>query len=470
MHRLLKNLKQSFSSVRNKSTLAAPANFKQNIYPIELGEIPEPLKYDHQYQETKLSNGIRVATEHYDAPLSTVGIMIDAGSRNETMANTGTAHFLEHLHFKGTNRRTRVMLERGIENMGGNLNAYTSRETTLYQMQVFKQDVGEAVDIMADMILNSKYDPTNVEIEKEVILREADEVDADTREMILENIHFTSYRDHIMGQPILGNRDSIRKITNEDLKKFVYTHYIGPRLVVVGGGPVEHNRLVEISESILGNLRTSTEIPIVGEDKPTFTGSTIHSRDDCIDQVHLGLFYPAPSWADPDYWAFLLLQRIIAETDPEQSNILSVPNLLLGNQKIASQEECLYIPYKDVGMIGYYASVAEDKVQDLTKQYLEVFEKVTQEVPEEELVKGKNKIFHELLQLEVGAEVIQTLGSQLIYMNRRVPKSEIAKRVAALDSNYLKSVFQRWFKGQTPSLAFHGKLDQVEKMYHVYNF
>jgi predicted Zn-dependent peptidase len=140
---------------------------------LEDGEIPEALKYDRPFELTTLANGVRVASEYWPGPLSTVGVLIEAGSRHETMANAGTAHFLEHLNFKGTKRRTRIDIERGTEDFGGNLNAFTAREMTLYQLQVFAGDEERALDTISDMIMHSNHTAEAVELEKAVILQEA---------------------------------------------------------------------------------------------------------------------------------------------------------------------------------------------------------------------------------------------------------------------------------------------------------
>ena len=122
---------------------------------IALGEIPEALKYDRPYKITRISNGIRVMSEPSRSELSAVGVFIGAGSRHEKYENSGEAHFLEHLHFKGTSRRSRYQLETEVENRGNQLNAYTSREFTLYHMLTFKNDVPHAVDMLGDMLCNS---------------------------------------------------------------------------------------------------------------------------------------------------------------------------------------------------------------------------------------------------------------------------------------------------------------------------
>ena len=145
-------------------------------------------------QITTLSNGLTVATEsHPQAQTATVGVWIDAGSRAETDATNGTAHFLEHMAFKGTNRRTQHALELEVENLGAHLNAYTSREQTVYYAKSFRKDVGTSVDIISDILQNSKLENTAIERERDVILREQQEVDKQLEEVVFDHLHSVAF-------------------------------------------------------------------------------------------------------------------------------------------------------------------------------------------------------------------------------------------------------------------------------------
>lgn len=159
---------------------------------------------------TTLSNGLTVATEsHPHAETATVGVWIDAGSRAENDANNGTAHFLEHLAFKGTNRRTQHELELEVENIGAHLNAYTSREQTVYYAKSFRKDVGKAVDIVSDILQGSKLESSAVERERDVILREQQEVDKQLEEVVFDHLHAVAYQ----GQTLFVSLESVLNIS-----------------------------------------------------------------------------------------------------------------------------------------------------------------------------------------------------------------------------------------------------------------
>lgn len=187
------------------------APIMKNFGDLPRGEIPEPLKYERPMETTTLSNGIRVCTERMrQSSVAAVGVFIGAGSRNETLETSGSAHFLEHLHFKGTTNRTRRQLEMEVENSGSQLNAYTSREHTLYHMLTFPDGFSKSVEILGDMICNSTLDNQHLEMEKDTIWQELEATNQDSKETLMENVYYNIYREHMMGQPILGDIDNIR--------------------------------------------------------------------------------------------------------------------------------------------------------------------------------------------------------------------------------------------------------------------
>ena len=169
-------------------------------------------------ETSTLPNGLRVASQSGHGETATVGVWIDAGSRYETERNNGVAHFLEHMAFKGTHKRTRMQMEEAIENMGGHLNAYTSREQTVYYAQVFKDDVPQAMDILSDILLNSKFDEDAIVSERDVILRELREVQMQTEEVIFDCLHEVAYAGGGLGRTILGPPENIQSISKSILR------------------------------------------------------------------------------------------------------------------------------------------------------------------------------------------------------------------------------------------------------------
>ena len=221
---------------------------------------------------------------------ATVGVWIDAGSRYETEKNNGAAHFLEHMAFKGTKNRTQQALEEEIENMGGHLNAYTSREQTVYYAKVFKNDVPKAMEILSDILLNSLLDEGAITRERDVILREMEEVNKQYDEQILDHLHETAFMGTGLGRTILGPEENIRSLTRDDLSSYIRTHYTSDRFVIAGAGAVDHKQLVELTEKHFGNLpKTPKDGVSLKFDPAIFTGSDKRIRYDSM-KVQYAIF------------------------------------------------------------------------------------------------------------------------------------------------------------------------------------
>jgi len=227
---------------------------------------------------TTLSNGLRVATEsNLAAKTATVGVWIDAGSRFETEESNGTAHFLEHMIFKGTEKRSARDLEEEIENMGGHLNAYTSREQTTYYAKVLDKDVNKALDILADILQNSTFDKSRITRERDVILREMEEVEGQTEEVIFDHLHATAFQYTPLGRTILGPAQNIKTITKEHLQNYIQTHYTAPRMVIAASGAVKHEEVVEEVKKLFTKLSAdpTTASQLVAKEPAIFTGSEV---------------------------------------------------------------------------------------------------------------------------------------------------------------------------------------------------
>merc|ERR1719464_31913 len=212
-----------------------------------------------QTDVTTLDNGLRIGSETtIGAETATVGVWIDSGSRYETAQNNGAAHFLEHMAFKGTSKRTKQALEEQIENMGGHLNAYTSREQTAYFAKVFKQDVPTAVEIISDILLNSTLSPDAINVERDVILREMQEVNKNQEELVLDHLHATAFQGTSLGRTILGTEENIRNLSREQLVEYIQTQYTAPRMVLVGAGAVDHDKLCDLANEHFGSLPSTS--------------------------------------------------------------------------------------------------------------------------------------------------------------------------------------------------------------------
>jgi processing peptidase subunit beta len=397
----------------------------ENFGDLPKGEIPEPLKHVRPFEMTTLENGVRVCTERMDSPLCAVGVFVDAGSRYETLETSGSAHFLEHLLFKGTKNRTKSQFESEIEQMGATLDAYTSREHTLYHMQCFPKDVGRCVNILGDMMQNPLLGKNQINEEKDTIKTELEESNKDVQEIIMEAAHFNSYRDHYMGQPILGDIDNIYNVSQDMVKEYHMTHYVGENMIIVATGNVNHKDFVDQVARDFANVNRTPPAGFEKKNmtKPVYTPSIMLMRDDENYNAGIGVFYDAPSWHHEDYYAFLLMERIIGSYSADRNGParLNDPNkqystleATMGARPDISKACGIYTPYRDCGLFGMYLYGNEVWNRYMTYQGISQPANYGLYMNQVEVYRARARLWQELLNIQSPTDVLQLIGPQIL--------------------------------------------------------
>ncbi|XP_032076919.1 mitochondrial-processing peptidase subunit beta [Thamnophis elegans] len=418
--------------------------------------------------ETKVStldNGLRVASEDSGLTTCTVGLWIDAGSRYENEKNNGTAHFLEHMAFKGTKKRSQLDLELEIENMGAHLNAYTSREQTVYYAKAFSKDLPRAVEILADIIQNSTLGEAEIERERGVILREMQEVETNLQEVVFDYLHATAYQNTALGRTILGPTENIKSINRNDLVEYITTHYKGPRIVLASAGGVAHGELLELAKYHFGNLPS-----IKKEGAPVlppcqFTGSEIRVRDDKMPLAHLAIAVEAAGWCHPDTIPLMVANTLIGNWDRSFGGGMNLSSKLAqaachGNlcHSFQSFNTC----YTDTGLWGLYmvceGATLEDMMHYVQREWIRLCTSVT----ESEVARAKNLLkTNMLLQLDGSTPICEDIGRQMLCYNRRIPIPELEARIEAVDAQTIKEVCTKYIYNKRPAVAAVGPLEQL---------
>ncbi|KAI9718511.1 MAG: hypothetical protein M1828_006694 [Chrysothrix sp. TS-e1954] len=405
-----------------------------------------PTSHGVTTESTTLSNGFTIATEHSPwAQTSTVGVWIDAGSRAETKQTNGTAHFLEHLAFKGTQNRSQHALELEIENMGGHLNAYTSRENTVYYAKSFNSDVPRAVDILADILQNSKLEPQAIERERDVILREQEEVDKQMEEVVFDHLHGTAFQGQALGRTILGPKENIASITRSDLANYIKSNYTADRMVLVSAGGIPHADVVKLAEKYFADIPASTPssspnlLGTSGRKKeiPDFVGSEVRYRDDTMPTANIAIAVEGVSWNDDDYFTALVTQAIVGNWDramgasPYLGSKLST---FVHNNGLANSFMSFSTSYSDTGLWGIY--LVTDKVtriDDLVHFTLREWSRLSYNVSEGEVERAKAQLKASiLLSLDGTTAVAEDIGRQIITTGRRMTPEEVEKVVGEI--------------------------------------
>jgi processing peptidase subunit beta len=420
---------------------------------------------------TTLKNGLRVASEPSAGETATVGVYINTGSRYEDSKNNGTAHFLEHMLFKGTARRTRQNLEMEVENIGGHLNAYTSREQTVFNIKVFKNDVGQALDILSDILSNSQITPDAIERERDVILREMQEVEGQMEEVIFDRLHETAYRGTALAQTILGPSENIKNITKADIDKYVKSHYTAPRMVIAAAGNIDHSQLVAHSEKYFSQIPTNPTNGIEPvKQAARFTGSDILIRYDSMPFAHITYAFETAGWNDPDNIPLMVIQTMLDGWDSSNSaGPYSSSELVksVSSHDLAKSIVPFNTQYSDTGLFGLYAVAPPAGQQQLAIAMGESLTGLCFNVSEEHLHEAKTKLKLSLLgQLDGSSAVCEEIGRQMLSYGRRIHPIELLNRIESVDANAIKACAKRFFYDKDYAMSAIGPLHELPD----YNF
>ncbi|RPA81597.1 hypothetical protein BJ508DRAFT_414668 [Ascobolus immersus RN42] len=449
----LKNAARSQKAPFLTRSLAAPA------------ATPTP---GHVTQTTTLKNGLTVATEYSPyAQTATCGVWIDAGSRAETDATNGVAHFLEHLAFKGTKNRSQHQLELEIENMGGHLNAYTSRENTVYYAKSFKDDAPKTVEILADILQNSKLEESAIERERDVILREQEEVDKQLEEVVFDHLHATAFQGQALGRTILGPKENILSIKKNDLSDYITKNYKADRMVLVGAGGIPHEQLVELAEKNFGNLTPSENPVTIGAPRgarPDFVGSEVRMRDDTLGTAHIAIAVEGVSWKDPDYFTALVAQAIIGNWDRAMGNAPYLGSRLssfVHKHQLANSFMSFSTSYSDTGLWGIYLVTDKlTKIDDLVHFALREWTRLAQSVSEAEVERAKAQLKASLLlSLDGTTSVAEDIGRQIVTTGRRMNPAEIERVLGAITGKDIVEFAQKRIWDQDIAVSAVGGIE-----------
>ncbi|XP_031490607.1 probable mitochondrial-processing peptidase subunit beta, mitochondrial isoform X2 [Nymphaea colorata] len=433
---------------------------------------PEPLLVDHtgilsapETRVTTLPNGLRVATEsNVASKTATVGVWIDAGSRFESEHTNGTAHFLEHMIFKGTKKRTVRALEEEIENMGGHLNAYTSREQTTYYAKVLGKDVPVALDILADILQNSSFSEERINRERDVILREMEEVESQAEEVIFDHLHATAFQYTPLGRTILGPAQNIKTITKADLENYISTHYTAPRMVISAAGAVKHEDVVAQAKKLFTKLSNdpTTASQLVQKEPATFTGSEVRIIDDDVPLAQFAVAFSGASWTDPDSVALMVMQSMLGSWNKNAGGGKHVGSELaqrIGINEIAESMMAFNTNYKDTGLFGVYAIAKPDCLDDLAYAIMYEMSKLSYRVSEADVTRARNQLKSSLLlHIDGTSPVAEDIGRQLLTYGRRIPIAELFARIDAVDASTVKRVANRFIFDRDVAIAAMGPI------------
>jgi predicted Zn-dependent peptidase len=333
---------------------------------------------------TTLPNGLRVVTESMPGLLSaSVGVWVCAGGRHENADQNGVAHFLEHMAFKGTRKRTARRIAEEIEDVGGYINAYTSREMTAYYARVLTADVRLALDVIADIVLNPVFNSKDIEVERHVILQEIGQALDTPDDIIFDWLHEVSYPNQPFGRTILGPEERVAQFSRADLRGFVASHYGPDKMIVSAAGGVDHDELVLLATEIFGGLKPIGNGLIT---PAAFAGGERREIKE-LEQVHFALNFEAPGYRDADVYT---AQVYATAMGGGMSSRLF--------QKIREERGLCYSifaqsgAYEDTGQITVYAGTSVDEIAALSDLAVVEIKRAADDMTEAEVARARAQL------------------------------------------------------------------------------
>ncbi len=412
-----------------------------------------------EVQSTKLSNGIAVLTEHMPGLRSvTAGIWVRRGSRHESPELNGICHFIEHSVFKGTRRRTAREIAVESDQLGGHLDAYTTHEMTGFATKVADTSLSQAVDLLADIVANPRFDQQDLEREQMVILEEMKMVEDTPDELLGELFNAAYFPDHPLGRPIEGTRETVPTFDHKTTLAFHAREFSYSNLVVAAAGNVEHARLLELVGAAFDGCEgvAARRLQPRIERSPRPAAPILVELKGELEQAHLIVATPWPSALGEDRYEASLLASVMG--GGTSSRLW---------QKIREERGLAYSvgaggsAFSDIGVFTIYASTSPsqlDEVLDLSMN--ELRQVVMESVSEEELRIARDQAVSSiLLGLESSSARAGTLARQEIIHGRRISPEEVIEKIRSVTPEQLKAVAQRYFKSETLALGALGNLN-----------
>lgn len=406
-----------------------------------------------------LSNGFRVVTEHMPGLESaSVGIWVNAGGRHERVEQNGIAHFLEHMAFKGTKRRSALQIAEAIEDVGGYINAYTSREVTAYYARVLKDDVPLAMDVIGDIVRHPVFDPREIEVERGVILQEIG-MSLDTPDdVIFDWLQEAAYPGQPIGRTILGPTERVKSFSRDDLSGFVAEHYGPQNLILSAAGAVDHDEIVRMAEDMFGDMPAGTARAV--EQAKFASGERREVKS--LEQAHFTLALEAPGYREDEFYTAQVFasafgggmsSRLFQEVREKRGLCYSIYS------SIGS--------YNDTGMMTIYAGTSADDIAGLADITVDELKRAAGDMSQAEVTRARTQMKAGILMgLESPSSRAERLARIVGIWGRIPPLSETISKIDAVDVAQVRS-FAEGLAGAQSAMALYGPVGQAHDLAHI---
>jgi predicted Zn-dependent peptidase len=402
-----------------------------------------------------LPQGLRVVTDSMETVETvTLGVWVEAGTRHETPEVNGVAHMLEHMAFKGTEKRSARAIAEEIEAVGGHLNAYTSREHTAYYAKVLKEDTGLALDILSDILQHSTFDPEELAREQAVVVQEIAQAEDTPDDIIFDHFQATAFPGQGIGRPVLGTEKIVRSLNRDAVRGYMREHYGAPRMVFSAAGKLDHERILDMASKAFGDLPPHKPAKI---DPASYKGGDFREERD-LEQLHLVLGFAGVPFDDADYYPASVLATVLGGGMSSRlfQEVREKRGLAYSVYAYASS-------YADGGLFSVYAGTAPGEASQLIPVLCEEIVKATGEIGEDEIMRARAQLKSSILMsLESTSARCEMLARQMQVFGRPLPPAEVVAKIEAVDLAALSKAAKLVLSSK-PTVAAMGPLAGVEE-------
>jgi len=416
---------------------------------------PSTTSPERDIETTVLPNGLRVITERMAHVRSvSVGFWIASGSRSETSEQNGISHFIEHMLFKGTKTRTAEDIARSVDSIGGNLDAFTSKELVCFNTKVLDQHLPLAFDVLSDLVLNPRFAEEDIEKEKGVILEEI-KMDADNPDYLVHEIFSSNFwKDHPLGKPILGTRETVNGFNRETISQFYRDVYAPQNLLITAAGNLQHTHLVALAAEKFSDFAgdcASHEQPVAS----THARIALRNKKE-LEQVHLCMGVPSYPVPHQDRFSCYVLNTLLGG---------GMSSRLF--QNIRERQGLAYAvfselnPYRDTGCLSIYAGTSLESARKVVESILKEFRDLkANRIPADEIRRAKDHLKGSLmLSLESTSSRMSNLARQEIYFKRFFTLDELVESIEGVTEDDVQRIAREFFEPKNIALTVLGNLD-----------
>ena len=406
-----------------------------------------------EHKLTTLKNGLRIITsERPQTETVSLGIWVNTGSAYETKEINGISHFVEHMVFKGSKKRTSVQISEEIEDVGGHNNAYTSKEFTAFYAKMLKNDVELALDVIADFVLNPTFPEDEMEKEKSVVVQEIKQAIDTPDDIIFDYFNECAFPNQALGRAILGPKENVCSFTPEILRNYMKTNYASNNTVVVAVGNVKHENFVEMVKSRMDNYQEKTSF----KTEPQVYKGGFYQEKRPIEQAYVLLGFNGFEYKNPLYYPVSIFSTILGG---------GMSSRLF--QEIREKRGLAYSVYSyhnastTNGLFGIYAGTSGDQLNVLMPVIFDEIKKVINEkVTDKELDRAKVRLKASILMgLESSSSSAEVIARQMLLHNRVIPTEEIVSKIDSITKDDILKTAQILFSSN-PSYTLLGDLKE----------